>query len=67
MLVLTTAGGWGVVAADAISQSSELVLTPLPSDLKETINKLLPPRWSKNNPIDLAGVKPETQSQNSSQ
>jgi acetyltransferase len=55
VLVLTTAGGWGVVTADAISQSSELVLTPLPNDLKETINKLLPPRWSKNNPIDFAG------------
>ena len=55
VLVLTTAGGWGVVTADAISNSSELVLTPLPNDLKEEINKLLPPRWSKNNPIDLAG------------
>ena len=54
-LVLTTAGGWGVVTADAISQSSELVLAPLPNDLKETINKLLPPRWSRNNPVDLAG------------
>ncbi|SVD16625.1 uncharacterized protein METZ01_LOCUS369479, partial [marine metagenome] len=55
VLVLTTAGGWGVVTADAISQSSDLVLTPLPRDLEETINELLPPRWSKNNPIDLAG------------
>ena len=55
VLVLTTAGGWGVVTADAISQTSDLILTPLPSDLKESINELLPPRWSKNNPIDLAG------------
>jgi acetyltransferase len=55
VLVLTTAGGWGVVTADAISQSSDLLLTPLPRDLEETINELLPPRWSRNNPIDLAG------------
>ncbi|MED5277300.1 MAG: CoA-binding protein, partial [Actinomycetota bacterium] len=55
VLVLTTAGGWGVVTADAISQSSDLVLAPLPNDLKESIDELVPPRWSKNNPIDLAG------------
>ncbi len=55
VLVLTTAGGWGVVTADAISQSSDLVLAPLPSDLKQSIDELVPPRWSKNNPIDLAG------------
>ena len=52
--VLTTAGGWGVMAADAISRS-ELELTPLPDDLTEALNEHLPPRWSHNNPIDLAG------------
>ncbi len=52
--VLTTAGGWGVMAADAITRS-ELELTPLPDDLTEALNEHLPPRWSHNNPIDLAG------------
>jgi acetyltransferase len=53
--VLTTAGGWGVVTADAIVASSALDLAPLPDDLRAAIDEKLPPRWSRNNPIDLAG------------
>jgi len=53
-VVVTTAGGWGVVTADAIWASS-LELLPLPEDLRGTVDRLLPPRWSRNNPIDMAG------------
>ncbi|HVJ97591.1 MAG TPA: acetate--CoA ligase family protein [Acidimicrobiia bacterium] len=53
--VLTTAGGWGVVTADAIAASGALELAPMPDDLKAAIDEKLPPRWSKNNPIDFAG------------
>ncbi|MGH8977920.1 MAG: acetate--CoA ligase family protein [Acidimicrobiia bacterium] len=53
--VLTTAGGWGVVTADAISSSGALELVGLPDDLRAAIDEHLPPRWSRNNPIDLAG------------
>jgi acetyltransferase len=53
--VLTTAGGWGVVTADAITAHRDLVLAPLPDDLRAQIDTELPPRWSRNNPIDLAG------------
>lgn len=52
--VLTTAGGWGVVTADAITRS-ELELVELPGELLAAIDERLPPRWSRNNPIDLAG------------
>jgi acyl-CoA synthetase (NDP forming) len=52
--VYTTAGGWGVVTADAISRSN-LELLALPDDLRDAIDGHLPPRWSRNNPIDLAG------------
>ena len=52
--VVTTAGGWGVVTADAITRS-ELELVVLPDDLRDAIDEKLPPRWSRNNPIDLAG------------
>ncbi|WCO69194.1 acetate--CoA ligase family protein [Iamia majanohamensis] len=52
--VLTTAGGWGVVCADAITRS-DLVLAPLPDDLRAAIDEKLPPRWSRANPVDLAG------------
>ena len=54
VVVLTTAGGWGVMTADAIASSS-LELATLPADLYESIDALLPPRWSRNNPVDLAG------------
>ena len=55
VVVLTTAGGWGVVTADAITRDRDLVLLQLPDDLREAIDKLLPPRWSRNNPVDCAG------------
>jgi acetyltransferase len=54
-VVLTTAGGWGVVTADAIVRTGSLELAPLPDELRATIDERLPPRWSRNNPIDLAG------------
>jgi acetyltransferase len=53
-VVYTTAGGWGVVTADAISRT-DLELLALPDDLKAEIDQHLPPRWSRNNPVDLAG------------
>jgi acyl-CoA synthetase (NDP forming) len=56
VVVLTTAGGWGVVTADAIARSS-LDLTPLPDDLRAALDDKLPPRWSRNNPVDLAGAE----------
>ncbi len=55
-VVLTTAGGWGVVTADAIARSS-LELVPLPEGLRAALDEKLPPRWSRNNPVDLAGAE----------
>jgi acetyltransferase len=54
VVVMTTAGGWGVVTADAITRS-DLTLAELPEDLLAAIDQKLPPRWSRNNPVDLAG------------
>lgn len=54
-IVLTTAGGWGVVTADAITRDGDIVLMDLPGDLRAAIDEKLPPRWSRNNPIDCAG------------
>jgi acetyltransferase len=53
--VLTTAGGWGVVTADAITRDRDLRLLPLPEDLLAAIDAKLPARWSRNNPVDCAG------------
>lgn len=55
VVVLTTAGGWGVVTSDAIANDGSLVLMQLPDDLKALIDTKLPPRWSRNNPVDCAG------------
>ena len=55
IVILTTAGGWGVVTSDAIAQDGLLQLMQLPDDLKQQIDTKLPPRWSKNNPVDCAG------------
>ena len=54
-VVLTTAGGWGVVTADAITRDPDIVLMDLPDDLQAAIDEKLPPRWSRNNPVDCAG------------
>ena len=53
--VLTTVGGWGVVTADAIARDGVLDLVDLSDDLMSKLSALLPPRWSRNNPIDCAG------------
>lgn len=55
VVVLTTVGGWGVVTSDAIAKDQVLHLVPLPTDLTKALDELLPPRWSRNNPIDCAG------------
>ena len=52
--VLTSAGGWGVLAADACAAAG-LVLAPLPDDVRRAIDGMVPARWSRSNPIDLAG------------
>jgi len=52
--IVTTAGGWGVITADAVARS-DLELLVLPDDLRAAIDEELPPRWSRNNPVDLAG------------
>jgi len=55
VVVLTTVGGWGVVTSDAIAKDGVLHLVSLPTDLTKALDELLPPRWSRNNPIDCAG------------
>jgi acyl-CoA synthetase (NDP forming) len=54
VVVVSTAGGWGVVTADALAGTS-LRLIELPGDLRTAIDGELPPRWSRSNPIDMAG------------
>ena len=55
VVVMTTAGGWGVVTSDAITRDGTLNLMDLPPDLLASIDTKLPPRWSRGNPVDCAG------------
>lgn len=56
VVVVTSAGGWGVAAVDAMARTG-LDPMPLPEDLKAAIDDLLPPRWSRSNPIDTVGAE----------
>lgn len=53
-LIFTVAGGWGVLTADACVEAG-LQLIDLPDDLRKEIDARVPSRWSRGNPIDLAG------------
>lgn len=52
--IMTLGGGWGVVAADLCDYYG-LQVPDLPQDLVESIDRVLPPYWSRANPVDLVG------------
>jgi len=54
VIVFTTAGGWGVLAADACAAAG-LQLVALPESVRTKIDGMVPARWSRSNPVDLAG------------
>ncbi len=54
LVVITNAGGPGVMAADAIHEA-ELELASLGSDLISKLDEILPPCWSRRNPVDILG------------
>jgi len=52
--IMTLGGGWGVVTAD-LCEAYGLEIPELSEDLFKKIDKVLPPYWSRSNPIDLVG------------
>jgi acyl-CoA synthetase (NDP forming) len=52
--VMTLGGGWGVVASDLCVENG-LAIPDLSLELIERIDRILPPYWSRANPIDLVG------------
>lgn len=54
--IMTLGGGWGVVTADLCSQYG-LDIPELGEDLIHRIDTVLPPYWSRANPIDLVGER----------
>jgi acyl-CoA synthetase (NDP forming) len=53
--VVTLGGGWGVLTADALAQNG-LQLADLPAGVLAAVDELLPPFWSRGNPIDLVAT-----------
>ncbi|MGE4560458.1 MAG: GNAT family N-acetyltransferase [Desulfobulbus sp.] len=54
LAILTNGGGPGVMAADTLSEYG-LEPAPVPETIMEQLNQLLPPYWSRGNPIDILG------------
>lgn len=57
LAIVTNAGGPGVIATDSlISMGGRLAV--LPQSSIDKLGKILPPAWSKGNPIDILGDAP---------
>ena len=54
LTILTNAGGPGVLATDALILAKGK-LTELSNETFQELNKILPPHWSRSNPIDILG------------
>lgn len=54
LTIVTNAGGPGVLATDAVV-SNKAELTSLSSQTIENLNGILPPAWSRSNPVDILG------------
>ena len=52
--IVTNAGGPGVIATDALIENQGELAQISPSTHQE-LDALLPPQWSRNNPIDILG------------
>ncbi len=54
LAIMTNGGGLGVLACDALAEHGGK-LAELPDSLIERLDAVLPPTWSRSNPIDLIG------------
>lgn len=52
--IMTLGGGWGVVTADLCSEFG-MTVPDLSEKIVREVDKILPPYWSRANPIDLVG------------
>ena len=52
--IVTLGGGWGVVTTDLCAEQG-LEVPALEPDLIARIDEILPPYWSRSNPVDIVG------------
>ena len=57
LTMMTNGGGAGVMAADAAALAG-VPLRPLSDALRDRLDALLPPNWSRANPVDIIGDAP---------
>ena len=53
--ILTRGGGWGVITSDACVEAGLTVAKLAPETIAQ-FDRLLPPYWSRGNPVDLVAV-----------
>jgi len=52
--IMTLGGGWGVITAD-LCASYGLAVPALPDEVLKVLDGILPPYWSRANPVDIVG------------
>ncbi len=52
--IMTLGGGWGVVTADLCAEY-HLTVPELPEEMLDRFDRILPPYWSRSNPVDIVG------------
>jgi acetyltransferase len=57
LMIVTNGGGAGVMAADAAAAAG-VPLAELTPGLRATLDAVLPPNWSRANPVDIIGDAP---------
>ena len=57
LMIVTNGGGAGVLAADRLADWNG-VLAPLTAETRLALDAVLPPTWSKSNPVDIIGDAP---------
>lgn len=52
--IMTLGGGWGVITADLCADYG-LEVPSLPKSILSVLDGILPPYWSRSNPVDIVG------------
>lgn len=60
VVIITGAGGSGVLLSDACVDNGLKLLRPMPDDLDAAFRKFIPPFGAAGNPVDITGGEPPT-------
>ena len=64
IVIITGAGGSGVLLSDACVDNGLKLLKPMPADLDAAFRKFIPPFGAAGNPVDITGGEPPITYQN---